>query len=374
MRRATRPRTHRSRDGRSRNGRRGDAVLSGWKAGRRAGCALALALLGAAPGAGQILSPGDRVELDVLHDDYFDGKYQLSQDGMLVLRHGPEARLAGLEVAAARERLQHLFEMQEIYRSGQGAVSIRVLSWAPITVNVQGEVFYPGQVTVHRPTDDSALRLSEELPGGDLPRRRLADALKAAGGVTPWADLRHVEVHRGEDIRLHDLSGVLENGLVEPVPLVHGDRVYVRRVGDEMQPLLARASAVTMPGIKIHVSNLVVPAQHNAAAALDPSIGLPYGSRLSHAVVAGNCAGGAATTNSRRHVWWVRTDKRSGTTETLDVSIREVLLSGDGKNNPILFEGDAVVCFDSKVTNLREIFRTLGEMFLPFLLYREAGL
>lgn len=320
----------------------------------------------------QILSPGDRIELDVLHDDYFDGKYQLSQDGVLHLQHGPEARLAGLDIAAAHERLQRLFEKQRIYLPGQGAVSIRVLSWAAVTVNVQGEVFYPGQVTIHRPTDGLAQRLAEELPGGDLPRRRLADALKSAGGVTPWADLRHIEVHRGEDIHVYDLSGVFENGLVEPVPLVHGDRVYVPRAGDEIQPLLARASAVTMPGIKIHISNLIVPANHNAAAALDPSIGLPYGTRLSHAVVAGNCAGGAATTNSRRHVWWVRTDRKTGTTQTLDVSIRDVLLDGDGENNPILFEGDAVVCFDSKVTNLREIFRTLGEMFLPFLLYREA--
>ena len=129
-------------------------------------------------------------------------------------------------------------------------------------------------------------------------------------------------------------------------------------------------SAITPPGIRVFLSNLVTPAPGNAASAIEKhATSLPYGSRLLTAAISANCVGGTNTTNGSRHAVLVRTDPMSGREETIERPVHELLRAPERNDvNPFVMPNDSVVCYDSGVTNLRDIARTLGDILLPFTL------
>ena len=128
-------------------------------------------------------------------------------------------------------------------------------------------------------------------------------------------------------------------------------------------------------GGEADVSNLIQPAQGNAqASAQGGALSLAYGSRFSQAVVAANCVGGIGGTSAGRSAVLVRTDRLSGKTQNWDSPVEELVREGGEARNPLLLEGDAVVCYDSGVTTLRDVLRTIAEVVLPFSLLRWGRL
>ena len=67
----------------------------------------------------------------------------------------------------------------------------------------------------------------------------------------------------------------------------------------------------------------------------------------------------------------VRTNRLSGGTQTWDRPVEDLLRASDDANNPLLLEGDAVSCYVSGVTTLREVFRTITDILTPFYLRRS---
>lgn len=313
------------------------------------------------------LSRGDRVALVVADGEDFAGQYQVSQNGELEVPHLGNVAVLGLEPRQAAARIAAALESARLFKPGRAQVTMQVMDWATIEVFVDGEVHLPGRVRLNQaPGRDRAPDPKTDLPGAATPERRLSDALRAAGGIRPTADLGHVTLWRRGEISGHDLRGLLTGAPALDPQLIDGDRIVVHNTG-VTDPLLVRPSLITPPGMRIYVSNLTSPAFNNNASTMNNgSVSLPYGSRLSQAIIAANCVGGIGATNAGRHAMLVRTERLSGETRRWDAPVEALIEGSRETENPLLAEGDGVACYDSGVTTVRDVVRTLAEIILPW--------
>ena len=143
-----------------------------------------------------------------------------------------------------------------------------------------------------------------------------------------------------------------------------------------METGLIRPSVLTPAGIRIFISNLTQPAASNNAAAIGKnSTELPYGSRLMDAAVSGNCVGGAVASNAGRSIVLISKNPMTGREEVIGRDIEEVMAGvNDASVNPYLMPNDAVACYDSAVTNVREVARTVTDILQPVHLEEERVL
>ncbi|MTJ00062.1 MAG: polysaccharide export protein [Marinobacter adhaerens] len=325
-----------------------------------------------------LLSPGDRVRVDLppklifegvfqTSDSAFTGIFEVSFDGTLQLPYVPAVDAAGSTLSELETRINQTLEANGYFRPGMARLHLSIQEWAPIQVSISGAVFNPGLIAVNaRNPEGSGQQL--QLQGGSVALNRLLTAaLRGAGGVTPNADIASIEIIRGGEIQVADLTGVLNGSQLQDFALVHGDQIRVpgRALPDRR---MVRPTAITPPGIRVFISNLIVPAYNNASAAVERhATSLPYGSRLHTAVVSGNCAGGIVSTNSDRYAVLVTTDPVSQRPVTIERKVEQLLHApNETAYNPFLMPNDSIVCYDSRVTNLRDIGRAIGDILNPF--------
>jgi polysaccharide biosynthesis/export protein len=331
---------------------------------------LMVALLSSSPSLALPLSPGDRLEVSIPNDKYFVGVYEVNQDGNIEIPYLGALSVVGLEPPDVRANLSRSLVEGGFFLPEKLQLSVQIVKWAPIQVTVAGETFQPGRVLINEAENETNKAVSPEARQvtGNYPiGRYLTNAIRAAGGVLPSADVTQVRLIRGDRETIVDLSGVFTGDSVEDVPLIAGDRIVVPPAS-RFQPELVRPSQITPPGIKVFVSNLTIPAGNNASAAVsnrEEGISVPYGSRFSHAVVATNCAGGTDSNEDRKAVL-VRADRITGQTLAIEREVEDLMRnSANNEENPLLMPKDSVACYDSSVTNLREVFRTIGEILTP---------
>jgi polysaccharide biosynthesis/export protein len=326
----------------------------------------------ASPSQALPLSPGDRVQVIIPEGTEFAGSYVVNSDGALEFPYLGPVSVVGLEPEEAVQKISTALISGNYFQKNFLKVNLQVLAWAPIQVKVQGAVFEPGIVSINPRPQTGESKEDNALPGDANQERYLAAALRAAGGVSPDADIKHIRLLRGSVEKTLDLSGVLTGKPADDIPLIAQDQITIPTTGG-FQAALVRPSAITPPGIKVFVSNLTVPASSNASSAVAGNtvgISLAYGARFSQAVVASNCAGGTQGINAERYATLVRTDRLTGVTKNLDRPIEDILRHSTDESNPVLFSGDGVACYDSTVTNARDLFRTIAEIINPFgLLY-----
>ncbi|MBD2105163.1 polysaccharide biosynthesis/export family protein [Leptolyngbya sp. FACHB-261] len=323
-------------------------------------------LAASAPSAALTLSPGDRVRIIIPEGDEFAGNYVVNSDGALEFPFLGSLPVETLEPTAAAEKISQALVSGGYFRQDFINVSLQVLSWAPIEVTVQGATFQPGRVQINDRRPNEERQDNNQAPGVATPERYLTVALRAAGGVRPDADVANIRVIRGTAERTIDLSGVFSGQPVEDIPLVAGDQIIVSST-QKINNNLVRPSEITPPGIRVYLSNLSIPAPGNGQSANSvENGGFAYGARLSQAVIAANCVGGTGATNARRHAVLVRTNILTGKTETLNRPVEKLVRDSGDENNPFLMPGDGVACYDSRVTGLRDVFRTIGDIFSPF--------
>ncbi|MBE9009889.1 polysaccharide export protein [Pseudanabaenaceae cyanobacterium LEGE 13415] len=316
------------------------------------------------------LSPGDRIKLTIPEGELFNGTYEVNLDGTLNIPHLQPIKVAGLEPPEIEQTLTTAFINNKLFNPAFIQTSVQVVEWAPIQVNVSGATFQTGRILINQRTPDARSRITQ-ASGDYSPERFLTAAIRAAGGVMPNADIQNVQLIRNGKARSIDLSGVLEGDNFNDVPLMAGDRIVVPDAG-KFQNQLVRPSQITIEGVRIFLSNLTQPAAGNAgnasAGISRDATAFKYGSRLSQAVIAGNCAGGSVS-NSRRRAVLVRTDRMTGKTQVVDRAIEDLLRnSTEDTNNPLLLPDDGIACYDSKSTNLRGVAETLSTIFSPFTL------
>jgi polysaccharide biosynthesis/export protein len=312
------------------------------------------------------LSPGDRLAVLVSSGEDFSGKFQVDMQGYIQMPYTGPIHVAGMEPEQAANAISDRLVKTALFRADFVRTAVSVIAWAPLTIPVSGAVFYPGTHRINMPIPrDRAPEKQDELPGAALPERRLSDALRTAGGVTPWADVAHVMVRRVGLTQLYNLWGVVRGEpALDPI-LQAGDEVIVPTLALP-QPALARPTSITPPGVKVFVSNLIQPSLSNAQASVNGgSLSFAYGTRLSQGAVAADCVGGVGATNASRAVVLVRTDRQSGLVSTHDIPVERLIRASFEDENPMLMEGDALACYDSKVTNVREVFRSFSDILSP---------
>ena len=336
-----------------------------------AAAAMALMVLTAGESHATPLTSGDRVQVVLENGDGFSGKYQVDLKGQIALPYAGAVHVSGLDTAAAAMAITQRLEARGLFRAGAARTTLQVLWWAPLNVRVSGEVFSPGAQTVNMPASrDRTIERAEEIPGAYAPNRNLSDALKAAGGITTWADLQRVALRRDGQVSYHDVRHLLSGAPGLDPALQEGDEVVVVRMA-QPEVAQARPSGITPPGIKVFAGNMVQSQNNAPAANALGALPMAYGSRLSQAVVAVNCAGGIGWSNASRMASLVRTERTTGKTRRWNVPVEQLLDEGSDEINPLLQEGDAVACYDSRVTGWREVFKVLTDILSPISIFRN---
>lgn len=312
------------------------------------------------------LSPGDRIRVLIHEGDLFNGVYEVNLDGKVQIPYLDPLPVSGLEIEEVRNNLFKILVDRDFFRPQSLLVNVSLVQWASIQVNVAGAIFQPGRVSINNRSPEDRAQLTQ-ASGDNPPERYLTAALRNAGGVTPLANVKEIRLVRHGKERVIDLSGVFNGDLVEDVPLIAGDQIVVPKL-PQQQNNLVRPSQITPPGIRVFLSNLIIPANGNASAAVkSDGSNFPYGARFSQAVIATNCAGGTTATNADRRATLVRTDRQTGKTEVFDRPIEDLIRnSTDDKNNPFLMPEDGVACYDSSVSDTRDVARTIADIINPF--------
>jgi polysaccharide export outer membrane protein len=301
------------------------------------------------------------------------GVYEINLDGNLLFPFLDPIAAQGLETPEVEKRLANALISKGFFRTDQLQISVQVLQWAPVQVTVAGEVFNPGRVLVNalpdsdkdsrpRPRSEQLLNTTGEAPS----ERFLAAAIRGAGGLKPNADVQHIRLVRGGQEQVIDLSGVFTGEPVQEVPLIAEDQVIVPQL-DSPTNALVRPSQLTPQEVPVILSNLTEPSRRGSEV-----LTFPYGTRLSQAVVAANCAGGNNITNSKRRVTLVQTDRLTGQTRVSDRKVESLLRSSASSgDNPFLMPQDGVVCYDSKVSTASGVLRFVSDVFAPFFLIQR---
>jgi polysaccharide biosynthesis/export protein len=326
------------------------------------------------------LSPGDRLRIQTPSDDQLpensafrlSGLYEVNVDGTVQIPFLEPQPAAGLEVEVVEKQLAERLVQRGFFNASALQLSVRVVQWAPVQVTIAGEVFLPGRVLINALPDSSdgsipRPRAAPVVASGENPSERyLSAALRQAGGLKPTADVRHIHLRRGKREQVIDVSGIFTGQPVADVPLIAGDQVIVPAAS---VPELAwvRPSQITPSTIPVLVSNLTQP-----VVAGGQTVTMAYGTRLSQAVVTAGCVGGAKSTQARRRVTLVQTDRLTGQTLVRDRSVESLVrTSRQDSDNPFLMPQDSVICYDSRVTNTARVFRLVSDVLSPFFLIQR---
>lgn len=324
--------------------------------------------LGAAFDEPVLLSPGDLLRLEIVRGEGFEGDFVISPAGYLRLPHIGDIPAAGTTKNQLENSISRLLVSGGYFKSNFVQVSTSVLHWAPIQVSVSGAVFQSGDVLLNEKKADSDAALRLDAVGDFALQRRLSAALYASAGVRPDADIRNVVLIRNGRRRVFDMTGALDGGPNEDPLLVAGDRVHVPSRGC-FQAALARPSRITPPGIRVFMSNLTSPSRSNANSAIgDYATQLPYGTRFLQGLVSANCVGGIQATNARRWAVLISRNPMTGESEVVARSIEDLVRRADRDDfNPVLLPNDALACYDSHVTNVRDVLAMVSETAAPVL-------
>lgn len=319
-------------------------------------------LQGSAP-----LSPGDLIQVNMEYGEGFNGDYVINNSGTLDLPVIEPVYAAGLTTAALAKKVELALIRAKIFRAQTLDVTIKIKNWAAIEVPVSGAVFSPGRVTINAKIPAQLLEEQIAASGDHSKQRLLSEAIRAAAGVRPDAKLDQVIlVRQGWRIEA-DMSGILTGQPVTDHVLIAGDQVIVPSTGC-FQPNLVRPSQITPKGFRVFMSNLIDSSMSNANAAIGRfSSNLPYGTRLLQAAISANCVGGKEYTNAPRRVVLVSNHPLTGKTQVVERSVEQLMrMSYRDHINPYVMPNDAIACYDSDITNLRDIAKTLLDIVAPF--------
>ncbi|WP_052713033.1 polysaccharide biosynthesis/export family protein [Pseudoalteromonas rubra] len=317
---------------------------------------------GAAP-----LSPGDLIQVRMEYGEGFNGDYVLDSSGALTLPVIEPIYAAGLTTKALAQKVELALIRAKIFRAQTLDVTVKVKTWAAIEVPVSGAVFSPGRVTINAKLPEQLLDQQVAASGDHSKQRLLSEAIRAAAGVRPDAKLDQVIlVRQGWRIEA-DLTGIMTGQPVKDHVLIAGDQVIVPSTGC-FQPNLVKPSQITPKGFRVFMSNLIDSSMSNANAAIGRfSSNLPYGTRLLQAAISANCVGGKEYTNAPRRIVLVSNHPLTGKTQVIERSVEELMRKSYRDHiNPYVMPNDAIACYDSDITNLRDIARTLLDIVSPF--------
>jgi len=320
------------------------------------------------------LSPGDRIIVEISESEHFNGTYEINIDGRLSLPYVSPLFVLGKTIQQVEFELRNLMVQEKILLADNAYINCRIQQWSAIRVLVSGAVFLPGGKIINsRNVEQKTFQQTKK--NGDYPIERfLTAALKHAGGVRPDADLSNITLIRNGVVTQVDISGIISGHQFENIPLVAGDQIIINSLGYQQKELM-RPSEITPPGFDVFISNLTTPADSNSQAAIGKhSRSMAFGTRLLRGLISANCVGGTNSTNASRRAILVTTDAITRKTRVIQQSIEELVRNHDrDEYNPYLMPNDGIACYDSNVTNIRDVARTLSDIFNPLSLLTKIS-
>jgi len=312
------------------------------------------------------LSPGDMIELTIENGDGFNGRYILNSKGMINIPYLQAIYLRGMDVYQAAEKIEISLVKAEMFQPATISTNVQVLEWAEIDVVVTGAVFEPGRKRINQKFKGRHIEEKMAAFGDYSSTRFLSEALRSASGVRPDAKLDQVILIRnGWQVEV-DMGGVISGKHVNDIPLISGDQVIVPTTGC-FQKNLVRPSQITPKGFRVFMSNLIDSSMSNSSAAVSRySTSLPYGTRLLQAAVSANCVGGKQWTNAPRKVILASTNPLTGRYQVIERSVESLMREAHNEQkNPYLMPNDAIACYDSDLTNIRDIANFMMDIINP---------
>lgn len=337
------------------------------------------ALGGVGYGAPLPLSPGDRLQVSIpgIGGEEISGTYEVNLNGDLEVPYITPFRAAGLAPETLEQQLSSRLVEQQLFRPELLQLSVQVLDYSPIQVSVTGEVFNPGRLLVAQETVLGAQATSDggtQVPGDYPIERYLTSTLLSAGGVQPTADISQVQVLRGTQSTVVDLSGIITGDFVSDFPLIAGDQVIVPSKG-VFQDSLVRPTQITPDTVELYVSNITEPSNNRSLEGNGDinAASFEYGTNLVQALVAAQCIGGTRSTNANRRALLIQTDTVSGELQTSEYAVQDLLkqVTENPSDAPLLMPNDAIACYDSGLVNARSLFDTVGDFLNPLNLLRS---
>ncbi|MEO9600882.1 polysaccharide biosynthesis/export family protein [Parasphingorhabdus sp.] len=317
-----------------------------------------------------LLASGDRVRLKVAGDEESLSRvYVLAANGTIALDGRLPVHIAGKSIVEAEKHISQKLLSEGLIRGLKNSVRLQLLELGGVSVAISGAVFQPGMIKVgQRNAETRGVNLNNSDSGDQNANRSLTTTLRAAGGVRPDADLSSVYVIRGDQWSRIDVSGAIYGNSIDDVPLTANDRIIVGS-RECFQEALVKPSQITAPGIRVYMSNLSRPASNNASSAINrDATNLPYGTRLSQAMLAANCVGGSAMNAGRRVVLMSR-NPINGKSVVIQRSVEKLVRNADRDNkDPYLMPGDGLTCYDSFAMNLRDVISLVGQTASPYVL------
>ena len=314
-----------------------------------------------------LMSSGDKLHLQVQSGKEFSGTFTIDVDGYLKIPYLKPIYANGLTPTALTESVKKSFILEHIFKSDFLNITITPAQWSSAFINVKGAVYKPGNIIINQRNfkDESQHIISQS---GDFAENRLlSSALKAAGGLRPDADLSRIQLIRKNNHYEYDLSGLISGETIQSDPvLINGDTLIIPSVG-YLQKELFSLSRITPPGFRVFMSNLTVPASSNNTSAIGKySSSLPLGSRLLTAAISANCVGGTQQVNAKRLIVLAGIDIKTNMLHVTQKSIEELLTHPNADQvNPYLLPNDHIACFDSSITNWRDIGRAVSDILSP---------
>jgi len=341
-----------------------------------------------------ILGPGDSLQIELLDLPELSGSFTIGPDGTIYLPRLRALYVEGLTVEELRSFLTQQFSAFVL----QPEVYIRPIGYRPVRIYVRGEVRRPGYYTLSgtqqigdelkqttslitnnldtentlRLRESPAIRAAQKSIGGDskavsIQFPTVFDAIRAAQGITPYSDLRDVEITRKQPIssgggriraNLNFISLITDGNESQNIRLLDGDVIKVSKSSGILKEQLLEAGQTNLSPqfLEVFVSGRVkVPGGKV----------LPQGSTLVQAI---DMAGGLKILHGS--IEFIRFS-REGTVDRRVFRYKRSAPADDYKN-PVLMAGDVIRARESPLSAATEV---IGEVTEPALgIYSIYGL
>lgn len=163
------------------------------------------------------LGPGDRIGISIFGAEQYSGEALVLTDGTVNLPTAGSVAVQGLTFTEAADAIAVAYRPY----LRRAVVTVSPLALRPVRVAIAGAVKRPGSYTISL----------EQRQEGGFPT--LTEAIQLAGGITPRADLREIEVQRSPSgnaaqsmtVNLWEL--VTDADLSKDITLQSGDSIFI---------------------------------------------------------------------------------------------------------------------------------------------------
>ena len=201
------------------------------------------------------LGAGDHLDIAVFDAPEFTATKVIAPDGTVTLP------IVGSIAAAGRSTSQLTQELQIRLKRWikTPVVSVGVVKFRPLLVSVAGEVRRPGPMQMNNIPNEQRQDLNGTTPSTSTNLQNLptlSSALANAGGLTRDADIRRVNLRRGNTVIPIDLwAGISTDQPTPDYMLQDGDSVFVPKLSpqDALDRRLLARSSLAPKSIKVRV-------------------------------------------------------------------------------------------------------------------------